>query len=84
MRLRNPSIDGATAFVGLLVTGAFASAVIGLLTDKNSTWLAIAIGGIALACVASVLLFVLPIRIGNDRKKLRDVKRWMGERSDDD
>ena len=80
MRIRNVWIDGGSFFLGaILLVGTLGRLYDHLFRGKpfdHSYWY------FGFSLLASAYFFWLAFRIGSNRKKLREVRRWMGEVTD--
>jgi hypothetical protein len=81
MKLRNMWLDGGSLTLATIMAG---SAVVTIVGDIQSGTFDTVSAVIAVAFVAATGAFVwLSIRIGGNRKKIRDVRRWMGDKSNE-
>ena len=82
MKLGNISLDGGSLMLGLLMLG-------GAITTLLSNWgnikhdVVSTVIAIVVFAIIATLFFWQSVRIGNNRQRLRDVPRWMGENSDE-
>jgi hypothetical protein len=81
MKIGKYSLDGASLLIGLIVLGIGCPMVANLLENPKGDQAVIAIGIASLVTIMASLW--LSIRIGTNRQRIRDVKRWMGDKSNE-
>jgi hypothetical protein len=80
MKLRDIRLDGGSLMIGCIIVVTIATGLIDHWGRANVQTVVAVVG----ICVAVALLFLWQsVRIGHNRQRQRDVRRWMGERSDE-
>ena len=79
MKFGSLELDGGSLIIGSIVAVSAAVALTGGRQQLDTRSLVLAIG----TCATITCLFIWQsVRIGGNRQRIRDVARWMGEKSD--